>query len=95
MLVLHIIYMTLEKALSIKGNIPEFIIAREDYDKFIIYNKTGFFIYPFEKYISNPKKINILNKKPDWQVYDAREVMKPFKKYYLDFKNLPIVAEVS
>jgi hypothetical protein len=87
--------MTLEKALSIKCDIPEFIIAREDYDMFIVYNKTGFFVYPFEKYIDNPKKITILNKKADWQVYDAREVMRPFKKYYLDFKNLPIVAEVS
>lgn len=87
--------MTLEKALSIKGDVPEFIIAREDYDKFIIHNKTGFFVYPFEKYIDNPKKINILTKKTDWQVYDTREVMRPFKKYYLDFKNLPIVAEIS
>lgn len=86
--------MTLEKALNIKGDIPEFIIAREDYDKFIIYNKTGFFVYPFEKHIDNPKKINILTKKRDWQVYDAREVIKPFKNYYLDFKNLPIVAEI-
>lgn len=87
--------MTLEKALIIKGNMPEFIIAREDYDKFIIYNKTGFFIYPFEKYIKNPKKINILSKRTDWQVYDAREVIKPFKKYYLDFKNLPTLAEIN
>lgn len=86
--------MTLEKALSIKSDIPEFIIAREDYDKFIVYNKTGFFVYPFEKYIDNPKKTNILKKKADWQVYDAREVVRPFGNFYLDFKNLPIVAEV-
>jgi len=87
--------MTLEKAKELKGTNNQFIIAREDYDKFIIYNKTGFFTYPFEKYITNPKKINILNKRTDWQVYDAREAMKPFKKYYLDFKNLPILAEIN
>lgn len=88
--------MTLEKAENLKGNTLEFIIAREDYNnKFIIYNKTGFFIYPLEKYISNPKRLNILNKKTDWQVYDAREVVKPYEDYYLDFKNLPIVVEIS
>lgn len=87
--------MTLEKAKLIKGKEMYFIIARKNFSTFIIYNGSGFFDYPSKKHIDNLKRISLLKKMEDWQVYDAREVVRPFGNFYLDFKNLPIVAEVS
>ena len=87
--------MTLEKAKELKDISNRFIIAREDYDKIIIYNNIGFFVYPFEKYISNPKRLNSLHKKTDWTVYVCDEPNGKVRQRYLNFKELPILAEVN
>ena len=57
--------MTLEKALSIKGKEMYFIIARENFSTFIIYNGSGFFDYPSKKHIDNLKRISLLKK---WKI---------------------------